>query len=63
MNIPVRLLLGACSIATVVPHLSSTLIGLAGIVAIIIFTMLKGKPFTYPDKTENVVKETAAETA
>lgn len=59
MNIPFRLALGAFSVMTVVPELASTLIGLAGIVAIIIFTMIKGKPFTYPDKKEPV-KESVA---
>lgn len=59
MNIPFRLALGAFSVMTVVPELASTLIGLAGIVAIIIFTMIKGKPFTYPDEKEPV-KESVA---
>lgn len=61
MNVPLRILLGAFSVMTVVPELSSTLIGLAGIIAIIVLTMIKGKPFTYPDK-DNKIKEAAAET-
>lgn len=50
MNMPLRLLMGVFSAMTVVPELVSTLAGLAGIVLIIIFVSIKGKPFTYPDK-------------